>query len=461
MIALASVKTFGAWRERRAVSPIAGILADGGRGLDIRQQAAEALGRIGGPKQLKQLYAMAAPDNPAADRYLAVRGLAAADIAEAAPVAAKLFGDDPGDAGPVALLAYFLRREGGAEALAGAMMEVKPHESVAAAATQYFRKTGLPPANLDQRFSLPSPASLSEALLAENMLALSMEVDRKGDPVHGEQIFRGPNTACMLCHGYGGAGPVIGPDLSGVGAAATTDYIVDSILRPNKAIAEHYETFSVLTKSGGIWLGALGFQNEEEIVVYDAALGETTIPRDQIKEMTPMPSPMPPNLADGLESRKDFIDLAHFVSRLGRPGPYASSDAPIIRKWRVYADERPAAQLDLKKIPEDALWLNAYSKVQGELPASDFARGKSAFVRGFVLVQKAGPVRLAINDAKGLRLWVDAGEVEDPSGPLELEKGRRVLTFLIDLAVRGDTGLRVELKSVPGAASRFQVERGQ
>ena len=56
---------------------------------------------------------------------------------------------------------------------------------------------------------------------------------------------------------------------------------------------------------------------------------------------------------------------------------------------------------------------------------------------------------------------VEDEEVTEPSGPLELEEGRRVLTFLIDRERRGATGLRVELKSIPGAASRFQVEHGQ
>ena len=107
---------------------------------------------------------------------------------------------------------------------------------------------------------------------------------------------------------------------------------------------------------------------------------------------------------------------------------------------------------------DDASWLPAYSKVSGELPPEDYPAGESVFARGFVNVLVAGTVRLQIDSADGLTLWVDAEPVRDLAAPIRLEKGRRALTFGFDPA-RREGGLRVELKAIDGRA-KLQPEGG-
>ena len=130
---------------------------------------------------------------------------------------------------------------------------------------------------------------------------------------------------------------MIGPNLVAVGAAAKTKYLVESILRPNAAIAEHYETRTFLLDSGKVQTGIVSFRNEKEVVVRDSAqLGkEVRLDADEIEDEIPAKSLMPAGLADQLQNRGEFLDLVSFVAALGKPGEYANDERPVIRKWQV------------------------------------------------------------------------------------------------------------------------------
>jgi hypothetical protein len=160
-----------------------------------------------------------------------------------------------------------------------------------------------------------------------------------------------------------------------------------------------------------------------------------------------MPSLMPAGLADQLKTRQEFLDLAKFISLLGRPGPYANDESPVIRRWIV--SDTP-----------DGAGTPAYSLVNGELPTTDLPDSPKAYARGFVNVQVPGPVKLLINDSTGLTLKLDGKSVTDLSAPLQLNSGRRTLTFQVDRARRGTRGLRIELAPAPGSKARFMPEGG-
>ena len=94
--------------------------------------------------------------------------------------------------------------------------------------------------------------------------------------------------------------------------------------------------------------------------------------------------------------------------------------------------------------------------MSGELPATDLAVGPAVFARGYLEVQVAGRVRILLNDTRGLRLWVDELAANNLAAPIQLERGRRTLTFLIDRSKREGAGLRVEL----APPAKFRPEGG-
>jgi mono/diheme cytochrome c family protein len=63
-----------------------------------------------------------------------------------------------------------------------------------------------------------------------------------GDVKRGEDIFwKHPTAACALCHMLGGKGSTVGPALDGVAGRKDAAYIKDSLLEPNKVLAEGYQ----------------------------------------------------------------------------------------------------------------------------------------------------------------------------------------------------------------------------
>lgn len=433
---------------------------------------ARAAGEIGGEKNLEELRRLAGGGESFERRSLGVLGLAVADLEAAAPLAAELFASElpSGSAEelPLVILQEFLGRTKGSASLGAALMGMDVHPSIKLRGTEFHRRTGLVPSKLLKHFASDA-STLSRDLLKETRSSLVADVANLGDPARGEFIYRRKQLACMSCHGIGAVGPAIGPNLAAVGAAATTDYVVEAILEPDKSIAEHYENMMVTLKGGGLHMGVITYRSKKEIVLRDSAVAgrEIRIPQDTIRKMKPMPSLMPAGLVDQLKSREEFLDLASFVSQLGRPGPYANDEAPVLRMWRR------SHRIEGGIGPE----LELYSLVNGGLPMRDlyFAEedGKQiARVHSSVTVRAGGNVSLKINEAKGISVsYVAEGEpdetvgdwtpIEDLTVPIQLQKGRYLFQFVIGRRERGDIDLRVELAPAPGAGARVQPVNGK
>lgn len=452
-IAILTAKTLGSWgvagREE-----IAALQGDS-HSAAVKQALAVALAKTSSQRYDITLTKLATTGD-LETRYAAAAGLAQANMGQGVKVAAQLLAEDPRKADPVALIQALLLHRKGAQLLTESLRGTEIHPAVKGRVSKFHREAGVLSSELAELFR-PSMAtgSLSADLKKEDIDALSADVDQLGDPAKGELIYRRRTVACMNCHAIGSAGQVIGPNLVAVGSAAKTKYLVRSILDPNAAIAEHYETRSFLLESGRVQTGIVAFRNEKEVVVRDSAqLGkEIRLSVDEIDDEVPARSLMPDGLADQLQSRKEFLDLVKFISMLGKPGSYRNDESSVIRKWRVLA----ATQGDA--LPgDDASWQPAYSKVSGELPAADFPDSDWVLARGFVNVLASGQVALEVNSIDGLTLWLDGQRVSDLSAPIMLKRGRRTLMFGFH-SVDRPGGLRVGFKAMDDKA-KLQPEGG-
>jgi len=452
-IAILAANNLGAWgvAGRDELSALQGNSCSAA----VKQALAVALATTSS-ERYQQTLADLAETGDVETRYAAVAGLAQADLTRGVEAAASLLAEDPKGADPVPLVRALLQQRNGGRLLSDALQKREIHPTVMASVSNFHRDSGLLPDGLAEMFrALPVSGSLSADLLKEDLNDLTADVEELGDPARGELVYRRKAVACTSCHAIGAAGPEIGPNLVAVGAAAKTHYLVQSILQPNAAIAEHYETRTFLLASGKVQTGIVTFRNETEVVVRDSAqLGkEVRLAVEDIEDEIPAKSLMPVDLADQLQNRGEFLDLVKFISVLGKPGEYKNDESPVLRKWRVTSTSESGV------LPgDDAAWLPAYSKVSGELPLEDFPAGESVFARGYVNVLVPGKVHLDVNSVDGLTLWVDGKRVNDLASPLALGKGRRTLTFEFDPAQRR-RGLRVELESMDRQV-KFQAEGG-
>lgn len=69
-----------------------------------------------------------------------------------------------------------------------------------------------------------------------------------GDPHQGQIVYA--NNGCSGCHRVAGQGSILGPELSRIGAARSTDYIHESIVNPSADIPEAYQGVTVVKKDG-------------------------------------------------------------------------------------------------------------------------------------------------------------------------------------------------------------------
>ena len=77
-------------------------------------------------------------------------------------------------------------------------------------------------------------------------LAASEEKLLAGDAPRGEAIFwKHPVAACVNCHMLAGKGSTVGPALDGIAARKDAAYLRDSLVEPNKVLAEGFEKLGV------------------------------------------------------------------------------------------------------------------------------------------------------------------------------------------------------------------------
>lgn len=165
------------------------------------------------------------------------------------------------------------------------------------------------------------PPTLEQQLLSESPARLARAMREQGDPVRGAAVFYQPQLACAKCH----EGPTpLGPELPRLGAAATDEYLIESVLSPSKSIKKGYETATISRHDGSVASGVLAEDRPDRVVLRDPANDGRlqTIPRSEIDEIsTRGPSMMPPSLVNQLAGRQQFLDLVRYLREVADKGP--------------------------------------------------------------------------------------------------------------------------------------------
>jgi quinoprotein glucose dehydrogenase len=148
----------------------------------------------------------------------------------------------------------------------------------------------------------------------DDPLAPWRETLQGGDAARGRQIFLGKTeVACLRCHKVQGNGGEVGPDITGIGAKQTREYLLESIVDPNKQIAKGYETLVLTLTNGKTVVGIVKSEDEKEVKLITAEAKLITVPKRQIDERVAGKSAMPDDLHK-LLSKKELRDLVEFLA---------------------------------------------------------------------------------------------------------------------------------------------------
>lgn len=159
--------------------------------------------------------------------------------------------------------------------------------------------------------------SWTDALPKDDPLAAFRVSLYGGSAQDGKKIFfERAEAACVRCHkivGQGSEGGEVGPQLTHVGSEKTRDYILESIVYPNKQIAQGFESLLVTTKDGTTVAGVVKSETATELVLNSPEDGIVTVKKANITARERGLSSMPEGLAT-LLTKRDLRDLIEFLS---------------------------------------------------------------------------------------------------------------------------------------------------
>jgi quinoprotein glucose dehydrogenase len=333
----------------RALKPhIAGIF---GGPDSVREQAIKVSGTLGikevgpillalavdpkqpGPARVGALQALASLESPGLDqaREAALRDPDAAVRTEGRRLLAAT---NPADAIPV--LEKALREEGiaaqqGAYRILGEIRSPDSDKLLVAALDQLLQRQLPPEVHLDliEAANRRSAEAVQERLAkyeagrsSNDHLARYREAVAGGDARAGQRIFNGKaEVSCLRCHKINGEGGEVGPDLTGVGGRQNREYLLESIVDPNRQITKGFETVVLTLTSGKTVVGVLKSEDANEVRLITAEGQLVTVPKSQVDERQTGKSAMPEDLVKQL-TKSELRDLVEYLAGLKETKPH-------------------------------------------------------------------------------------------------------------------------------------------
>ncbi len=166
--------------------------------------------------------------------------------------------------------------------------------------------------------------SLQQTFQSIDADRIVQEAQLRGDPRRGAIVFSTSAAACATCHQAGDNRSPLGPDLTRWDESVTPAHLVEALLYPSKSIRKGYETIQLLTLDGQLRSGMLARENDETIVLRDAANLQTEIimAKDDVDARSNSKvSLMPEGLVSTLKSQREFFDLLSYLFAIQSGGP--------------------------------------------------------------------------------------------------------------------------------------------
>lgn len=468
-----AIRLAAVWKVAAVAPALRELALDPQTPLALQKSAIDGLIVISDPASREALKSLSEPGRPLAVRMQAIAGIAGFDASAAASFAAVVLRDAAPRDNPGPMLDAFFQQKDGADQLAAALSKSPPTGDVAKVALRYMYSVGRSDASLSTILgNAAGIAADPPPPTPEEIAHLVGDVIAKGDPVRGEAIFRRKDLSCMKCHSVSRAGGQVGPELSAVGGSSPPDYIVNSILNPNAAVKEQYVTKVFELSSGKVLTGVVIDRDDVRVNVRDVNGQTVVIPVADIEDEAEGKSLMPQGLTKFL-TREELVDLARFVSELGKPGPYAVNTARTIQRWRWLQNPPPELITSVPHLEhvrehilgaEPSAWSAVYSRVAGTLPLNELREGTQPAVvilQGEFEQRTAGTVTVKITSTEPLQSWVDAEAFEGRSEyTVSLPPGRHAVTLRVAISDREHPELRIELLTPADSSAKFEVVGG-
>jgi putative heme-binding domain-containing protein len=456
-VATEALRLVGSWKLENFIPQLIEFARGTTGSSGLRQAAFDALREIGGKAAISALEPLTSTNTAPAIRRQAVLTLAALDLEKATRPAVELLTSMTNEPTARDFWRNILSIKGAGPAMSRALPKTGLPPAMAKAGLRVAREGGRNEPDLV--WALTRGADLegeAQTLSAAELTELAARAVKEGDPARGEAIFRRKDMACVTCHAIGGIGGKVGPDLTSIGASAQVDYLIESVLYPNRKIKEGYHSVIVETKDGMDLSGVLVSENSDQIILRDATDKETTVAKNNIQTRATGNSLMPAGLVDAL-SPAERLDLYRFLSELGKPGEYDASKPNVARGWKLFVQTLDVTQFGDEKVLKtdltDAKWTPAKTLVNGRLGKDELTTPlggvmwrdpQAIFAAARFQVAKAGRITLRFSGLKETTAWVD-GKSFTVNSDLEAELEAGTHTLYVKLNAKSiPDAMRVE-----------------
>lgn len=289
------------------------LLRDGSQPGDVRTEALKALEALGDARLLDAARKAIAGEEPAV-RIEGRRILARLRPEEATGALAAAL--ERGSA---------VERQGAFSSLA-ALKEAKSVEILSKWMDRLIANDVPPEIQLDL---LEAAAAKSESTELREKLARHEAARPADDPMSkyreclqggsaklGRLVFYGKQqVSCQRCHKAEGPGGEVGPPLAGIGSRQKRDYILESLVAPNRQIAKGFDTVVLVTKEGKVYTGVLKDEDEESVRLTSPEGTLLAVPKDSVAERSGGVSAMPEDVSKFL-SQREIRDLVQYLAEL-------------------------------------------------------------------------------------------------------------------------------------------------
>jgi putative heme-binding domain-containing protein len=253
-----------------------------------------------------------------------------------------------------------------------------------------------------------------------------------GDPAEGELIYRRPELACTLCHAIGGVGGKLGPDMSTLGASAPLDYIVESLLHPERKVKEGFHAVTYTLTDGQEVIGIPSRTSATEQFIRTTT-SEQAIPKTAIKSKKISDnggSLMPGGLLNSL-NHMETRSFVNFLQQLGKPGPYDASDGGIARFWTIHPAEEDTVATSKEPTPGGTPFATLVDgRLTPNILTPVLAGRPAIFAQSRFVTTKAGKVRLKLEGVR--EAWINGVALpvaSEPGRTLTLPAGTHTITI--------------------------------
>lgn len=130
----------------------------------------------------------------------------------------------------------------------------------------------------------------------------------------GKKLFdERDELGCARCHAINKRGGNVGPDLAGIGARHGRQYLLESIIEPNKHFAPGYERVVLELAGGASVAGEVKTETDTELILLTPE--EHRVAKADILARHTAPSVMPPGM-ENLMTKRELRDLIEYLANL-------------------------------------------------------------------------------------------------------------------------------------------------